>query len=461
MENQSQSRTSTEVAALLRKFGCTSIEAFLQHLMNSDLSIQKKLVDEGMKELIKLQETGIKREEKYGMFVNGKVDTILMSDRESNLSFGSLSAFLSLVERCKSCIINRNTPIDYLNVNLHRVLKTIFNLVPMEEFKLEPLKYICQILHEEGLLVNSFDIRRVFAFQHERIKIAIEKINNSRPIDEILQCIAIIDPSAGWGCRLTGIMTIVLYLLNHMRESGNYTEEQLTQFANSVSYVGFDTNVELLPIYQQIMTVFADYGIGNAARFHMVDFCSDASINLLADYPEIITAFTSSPTVLEVYPHYGETLNKNGIDADNSGNRSCANWRNFVSGFLMKVYEILARFSRVCVVGNYIDDATISYEKNNGRVIKVKAEVATMLLSSLKKLEGGLVEYARVQHVAWDSVSPKRMHMCKDCTRNGASDCGNCSECNKGFGCPDRVNICSRCKDTVGGMRNLIIVRFR
>lgn len=429
------------MARLLKALGCVSVEQFI------DLCIQGCDKIAIIERMISIAEIFIAQEPKCeirsGLY-NSPSPTMLLNDE--TVCGPSLSSILSLVQRFKSNIAGRETPMEFLNKNFDSVVKTIISLVTLDGFKADPLNYISQMMHEERLLPNSFDVRRYYLFLHDRIQSSFKDIANGESVGKIMSGFAIYDPSAGWGCRLTATLIVHYLMLQRMKDSGNYSDELIDEFANSVSYIGFDTNTEMLPIYQQILDIFkSNFGLGDVAQFNMIDFCGDEATRVLAESriscPHITVAFTSSPTVLEIYPHYNETLNRTG---------GCMNWDGFVTGFLLKVYSQLMRFTNVEIVFNFIDDCRITVGRKS-----INAMVCTKLVEYLADITN-----VEKKYLAWDCCCPKKLQDCSACKKSAAVDCGVCSECTKGFGCPKRINMCADCAMTAAGMRTVVVVRF-
>lgn len=461
--NKKNAANSELVKRFLESKGLKTIEELIDYLINC--YNHEELIKHGLSQLLRVLASNPKIEMRSGMF-SGEVNTHLVSDDcDNELSFSSLSSLLSLPQRFKSNITNKSTPFEFLNKNFAVMIKTILGLIPLEEFEKDPLNYIVQYLHEERLLVNSFDIQRVFLFMRSNVLSAVEKITSHEPVQDILSCFAILDPSAGWGCRYTATTTIHLYLLRLMKESSLYSEDEIEQFANSVSYIGYDTNTEMLPIYERIKSLFAqpEFGIGDTARFVMLDFNgvegNQKLVDLFGEHPYIKTAFTSSPTVLEIYPHYDESLNEAGIKSTGRNSHDCTNWLMFVEEFLLKIYSVVGRLTSVERFLNFIDDCTIT-QYSRGKPTRIKAEVATQLVHYLNDMKGSYIEDVRTDHIAWDCICPKKLTECESCIANQATDCEKCSECIKGFGCPHRVNPCDECSKTASGMRTIVVVEF-
>jgi len=377
--------------------------------------------------------------------------------------FSNITSMLSIKDRFDSNNMNKKSPFKYLESGeqFANVIKCIYaqleNVIdePLVELQENLISYLAQYFHESKLLVNSFHYSRVFTLLNGRIDEAIQLIANSAPIKDIAESVAFIDSSAGWGCRLSAALSIHVFLLQLIVESGNYSEDDIAEFGNHVIYVGFDTNQSLLSTYRRVVSLFEElYGINpNICKFHMMDFTCEAAGNKLREYPHIKIALTSSPTLLEVYPGYSKTLNKHGISQISGGRYNCKNWKDWVDGFLIEgIYMQLFRYSNVTTVYNVIDNCKIP----NGNKTEL-IPLTDRLVDMLKALTSICSKVDNV-YFTWSDISPFKN--CRDCKANGAIECGTCSNCLGGYnGCSVRKNACNKCGLTAI-LRTVVCVTF-
>lgn len=400
--------------------------------------------------------------------------TYLLNETEDYRGFASATSALSALLRLKSSNMNKVVPIKNLTKQFVRVMKDIYTSVCecapesstqdeiMQNIKANLVSYILQYYHERRLLVNSFQPSRVFILLNKQIKSVEALIADHAPVSEIIKCVAFIDPFAGWGCRLTAALAMCFYIRDLMVMSDNYSDDEINEYNNGTFYVGIDINPETAAIYKRLLDVICpEYAINpNGFKCFIADILSYQASDILASFKQIEIVLTSSPTMLEVYPGgYSDVLARTGITRLGNNTFKCGGWRTWVEQFLIAFIEQIRRHTNVKLIINVIDNCKVTEFSDNGKsnFKMVHVKLVDYMISLVKTMDR-LYSDVRTEYLAWPEMSPVKN--CDDCENNSYADCGECSSCKKSYGCPNRINACSVCKNTAQ-LRTVVSIEVR
>lgn len=461
---------------ILAIFGVKTIRDVLRGFLKSDLSGILGIHADYLLDILKNKNYPTSIDYRYSYYELEKSKNVelkkslILPDYIDHGGFASLTSMLSIYERFRSGNINKPSPIEHLETgnNFPYVMNCIYNSVvasgvedPIEVMKTNIVSLLAQYYHDMKLLVNSFHPSRVYALLHQRIVDAETLISDGAPIADIVERVAFIDPSSGWGCRLSAALVIHVYLRDLIIESGNYSESSIEDFKNSLCYVGFDTNTEMAPIYRKVVDLFSiRYGINSEiVKFHMIDYTSNAASTRLKEYSHINVYLTSSPTLLEFYPRYDNILTNHSIIKNKYG-WDCRKWKNWVDGFLVDgIYVQSCRNTKFDgknpkLMFNVIDNCRIPCTDGKSRLIPLTDHLITKLNAS------SLFKQTQLLHFTWEDIAP--IADCPKCKANDAIDCGECTNCNRKYkkiGCTQRKNACDTCCKSAS-LRTVVCTEF-
>lgn len=356
----------------------------------------------------------------------------------SDIIYSSFTSAISLKYRVDCNVIGKQSPSEHFArrgnsfiVALRKALIAERGSISDQQLAKELPNYILQYIQDQKLLVNSFPYWRVWSMLSTRISAAIDHIDNGGSLSELVKMCGCFDPTAGWGCRMTSVLLIKAMLLNRAKERG-YEKSELDQFANTVFYIGCDTNVDLQPMYRRINEMICrEYGLGVAsAAVYPFDCINERGLGLadIAISSGIQILMTSPPTPLEYYSdHDGDSMKYAG-----NYNLNQCNWnQNFLIPFAI---ELVAKFPASVV---FIDGFTF---QSNGN--KILCDVGSIYGNLLKTYPELFPDSCEIGCCYDESIRSSKCRCFKD-------RCKQCSGCLKYGLCKNPCNQKVSCESAM------------
>ena len=282
---------------------------------------------------------------------------------------------LSLRERLFASKSNKSSPIEYLrNIPKNSKLLDFLDLVITREKEPGHFDILLQFLPSvidnffnyhcpTNSIVTSFNVEILFCYLKDRLNEFI--VQNPTP-KELANHLMVIDPCAGWGCRLIASAMFRKYMVEiYLRENG-FSIKFINEFKSFPYYIGVDTNTRLFNdgYYADILNL-ALLLTNNKDGGKILNFsCISNKFGNILKANKNGFVFTSTPTPLEIYSNYkGDSLLLAGISKTHQ--ELCKKW-------IINFYVLLCKLIKAAGIKSFFDCVTDYRISINGKMVNIR-----------------------------------------------------------------------------------------
>jgi hypothetical protein len=306
----------------------------------------------------------------------------------------------------------RETPVIFFENNYAKMMEIMNMKLGDNSKRIRKLQVLEDMFYEIAKVVGPFPIGKALIWlqmMYNQIRPSVDK--REITVEEIAKHMLIVDPFAGWGCRMFSCMLFKNYIIDQL-EITDYEDADIKRFRDLKCYVGFDTNQSMKPNYELQKSIYLEeFSLGtDCAEIHIMNCELPEALEIMAQNGG--TALTSSPTPQEIYAENTEALNPG--DSYREHYMKTGLW---TKEFLIPLYQ------KMLNAGVYrILDAVDGYTEVIGgkrKFVKVVDEIKKAFPDAKTCMYVGSTAYESCEAIPH----------CRSCKRG--KNCGKCKSCRK------------------------------